>query len=414
MSPKALEGIKVVELGDYISAPFCARLLADLGAEVIKIEPPYGSDSSRRNGPFPFVQEDGQEDGDGPNAEASGLFLFLNTGKMGITLDVTTPTGRDMLLQLLEEADILVENHSPGHIEQLKLDYPSLKERFPRLIVTSISPFGQTGPYKDYAGYDLNVQAAGGISIGIGMPDREPLAIPLSQADYMAGLAGAASTLIALLARDVTGRGQLVDVSESQVLAVLISFVYFLPNFIYRGVAGTRKGKRGGEAYFPNTIMPCKDGFVCLYPLQIHQYLRLLKLMGDPDWQENPRYRNRRANGRRVPQRGRGPYRSLVPGAHQGGDFQLCMEAKVPCVPVRTIEEVANDPHLRERGFFTDVNHPIAGLLSHPGSPLRLSQTPGEIGGPAPLLGQHNVDILCGRLGISREELQRLRMAGIL
>jgi crotonobetainyl-CoA:carnitine CoA-transferase CaiB-like acyl-CoA transferase len=414
MSPKALEGIKVVELGDYISAPFCARLLADLGAEVIKIEPPYGSDSSRRNGPFPFVQEDGQEDGDGPNAEASGLFLFLNTGKMGITLDVTTPTGRDMLLQLLEEADILVENHSPGHIEQLKLDYPSLKERFPRLIVTSISPFGQTGPYKDYAGYDLNVQAAGGISIGIGMPDREPLAIPLSQADYMAGLAGAASTLIALLARDVTGRGQLVDVSESQVLAVLISFVYFLPNFIYRGVAVTRKGKRGGEAYFPNTIMPCKDGFVCLYPLQIHQYLRLLKLMGDPDWQENPRYRNRRAMAEEYPDEAEALIAPWFMERTKEEIFKLCLEHKVPCGPVRTIEEIAGDPHLEEREYFVNVEHPVAGVLAHPGSPFRLSRTPGEVGGPAPLLGQHNASVYCGRLALSQEDLARLRMAGIV
>ena len=230
-------------MGDYISAPFCARALSDLGAEVIKIEPP-GGDFSRLNGPFP----DGP-----PNPEASGLYLFLNTGKQGITLDIDTSTGQEMFLRLLEDADVLVESTREGRLEALGLDYGSLKDRFPQLVYTSVTPFGRTGPYKDYAGHDLNVQAAGGISIGIGMPDRSPLAIPYSQSDYMAGLAGVAATLIAILARDVTGKGQLVDVSGSQVLAALISFVYFLPNFIYRGVAGTRKGKRGGEAYFPNT-----------------------------------------------------------------------------------------------------------------------------------------------------------------
>lgn len=402
---KALQGLKVVELGDYISAPFCARLLADLGAEVVKIEPPNRGDSSRRNGPFP----DGKS-----NAEASGLFLLLNTGKLGVSLDIQSSTGREMLFRLIDDADVLVENLSPSAKEKLTLDYPSIKDRFPRLIVTYISPFGQTGPYKNYSGYDLNVQAAGGISIGIGAPDKEPLAIPLSQSEYMAGLAAAGSTLMAVLARDSTGRGQLVDVSSSQVLAVLISFVYFLPNFIYRGVAGTRKGRRGGEAYFPNTIMPCKDGFVCLYPLQMEQYLRFMKLIGDPDWQENPRYRNRRAMAEEYPEEAEALIAPWFMARTKEQIFKLCMEHKVPCAPVRTTDEVVEDSHLRERGFFANVEHPLAGMLTHPGSPFRLSRTPGEIGGPAPSLGQHNEEVYCDQLGLSRDDLTRLRMAGVV
>ena len=402
---KALQGIKVVELGDYISAPFCARLLADLGAELIKIEPPLRGDSSRRNGPFP--------DG-GPSPEASGLFLFLNTGKSGITLDVSKATGRELFFRLLGDADVLVENVPPPLKNRLALDYSSIKDQFPRLVVTSISPFGQTGPYNGYSAYDLNVQGAGGISIGIGMPEREPLGIPLSGADYMAGLAGAAATLIALLARESTGRGQLLDVAGSQVLAVLISFVYFLPNFIYRGVAGTRKGRRGGEAYFPNTIMPCKDGFVCLYPLQMHQYLRFLDLIGNPEWQEDSRYRDRRAMAEEYPDEAEALIAPWFLERTKEEIFRICMEHKVPCAPVRTIEEVAHDPHLRSRDFFTEVDHPVAGKLPYPGSPFRLSSTPGRVGSPAPLLGQHNVDVYCDRLGLARQELVRLRMAGII
>ena len=402
---KALQGIRVIELGDCVSAPFCARLLVDLGAEVVKVEQPPGGDSSRRNGPFP---------GDEPGDEASGLFLFLNTGKLGITLDVSTPTGREMFLRLLEDADVLVENLPPALVRKLELDYPSIKERFPRLVVTSISPFGQTGPYAHHAAYDLNVQAAGGISVGVGMPDREPLAIPFSQADFMAGLSGAAATLIALLARDATGRGQLVDVAGAQALAVLISFVYFLPNFIYRGVAGTRKGRRGGEAYFPNTIMRCKDGFVCLYPLQLEQYLRFMELIGNPGWQEDPRYRNRRAMAEEYPDEAEALIAPWFMERTKEEIFKLCLEHKVPCGPVRTIEEIARDPHLEERGYFVNVEHPVAGVLAHPGSPFRLSVTPGEVGGPAPLLGQHNADVYCGRLGLSQEDLARLRMAGIV
>ena len=402
---KALEGVKVVELGDYISAPFCAKLLADLGAEVIKIEPPGSGDSSRRNGPFPD---------DEPNSEASGLFLFLNTNKMAVTLDIKTPTGLGMLRGMLGEADVFVENAHPPLMEKLKLDYPSLKEQFPRLVVTSITPFGQTGPYREYRSYDLNIQAAGGVSIGIGMPDREPLAIPLSQADYMAGLSGAAATLMALLAREGTGRGQLVDVAGSQVLAVLISFVYFLPNFIYRGIAGTRKGRRGGEAYFPNTIMPCKDGFVCLYPLQMEQYLRFLELIGNPEWQNEPRYRSRRAMASEYPEEAEALIAPWFLERTKEEIFKLCQEHKVPCAPVRTIEEVVDDPHLQDREYFVDIDHPAAGILAYPGSPFRLSRTPGKVQAPAPLLGQHNEEVYCGQLGLSREELTRLRMAEII
>ena len=405
MGIKALQGISVIELGDYVSAPFCARLLADLGAGVIKVEPPVAGDSSRRNGPFPR---------EGLSSDASGLFLFLNTGKLGITLDITTATGREMFFRLLEDADVLVENVPPAHLEGLGLDYASVQERFPRLVVTSITPFGQTGPYRYRAGYDLGVQAAGGISIGVGTPDREPLAIPYSQGDYLAGLAGAASTLIALLAREGTGRGQLVDVAGSQVLATLISLVYFLPNYIYRGVAGTRKGRRGGEAYFPNTIMPCKDGFVCLYPLRLEQYLRFLELIGNPEWQENPRYRDRRAMAEEYPEEAEALIAPWLKERTKEEIFELCMEHRVPCAPVRTVDEVAGDPHLKERGYFVDVSHPSAGVLAYPGSPFRLSRTPGQIGGPAPLLGQHNADIYCGRLGLPRKELATLRMAGVI
>ena len=402
---KTLQGIKVIELGDYISAPFCARLLGDLGAEVIKIEPPGAGDSSRRNGPFPA---------DVPDPEASGLHLYVNTGKLGITLDIQTATGRDIFLRLLEAADVLVEGTPSGVLEELGLDYPSIKERYPSLLYTSFTPYGRTGPYKDYAGHDLNVQAAGGISVGIGMPDRAPLSIPFSQSDYMGGLAAAAATIIALMARDLSGKGQWVDVSGSQVLAALISFVYFLPSFIYQGVAGTRRGRRGGEAYFPNTIMECKDGFVCLYPLRLEQYFRFLELIGNPDWQSDPRYRNRRDMAEEYPDESEALIAPWFKERTKDEIFKLCMDAKVPLAPIRTIEEVVNDPHLNWRAYFVDIEHPVAGTQKYPGSPFRLSRTPGEIGGPAPTLGQHNEEVYCGRLGITVEELSQMGMAGII
>ena len=404
MSTGSLSGLKVVELGDYISAPFAARALGDLGAEVVKVESPRG-DSSRKQGPFPM---------DVPNPEASGLYLFLNTGKLGVTLDIDTSTGRELFLRLLEDADILVESTAPGKLESLGLDYASLQDRFPRLIYTSVTPYGRTGPMKEYAGQDINIQAAGGISIGIGWPDRHPLAIPYSQSDYMGGLAAVLATLIALSSRDVSGKGQWVDVGSVQALGSLISFVYFLPNFIYRGVAGTRKGRRGGEAYFPNTIMECKDGFVCLYPLRIEQYFNFLKLIGDPEWQQEERYRNRRAMAEEYPDESEALIAPWFKERTKQEIFELCMEAKVPCAPVRTIEDVAQDEHLNDRGYFVDVEHPVLGPVIFPGAPFRMDQTPWDAGDPAPTIGQHNAEALGERLNFSAEKLAEMRSQGIV
>ena len=404
-SKKALQGLKVLELGDYVSAPFCAKLLAELGAEVIKVEPPDCGDSSRRNGPFPD---------DVPDPEASGLYLFLNTNKRSLTLDVGSPTGTDIFRRLLGESDVLVENLPSGRSQELRLDYPSLRESFPRLIVTSISHLGETVSNGAIPACDLNVQAAGGVSIGVGMPDREPLALPLSQGDFMTGLAATASTLMAVLAREVTGRGQLVAVEGVAVLAGLISLLYFLPTFIYRGVAGKRKGKRGGEAYFPNTLMLCKDGYVCLYPLQMDQYLRFLEMIGNPEWQNEPRYRSRRAMAEEYPDEAEALVAPWFLERTKEEIFKLCMEHKVPCAPVRTIEDVVRDSHLQERGYFVEMDHPVAGRQVYPGSAFRLRRTPGGVDSPAPLLGQHNIDVYCGRLGLSQYEVGRLRMAGII
>jgi crotonobetainyl-CoA:carnitine CoA-transferase CaiB-like acyl-CoA transferase len=160
--------------------------------------------------------------------------------------------------------------------------------------------------------------------------------------------------------------------------------------------------------------MPCKDGFVCLYPLQMEQYLRFLKLIGDPAWQQDPRYRSRRAMAEEYPDEAEALIAPWFLERTKQQIFDLCLEHKVPCAPVRTIQEVVEDPHLAAREFFVNIAHPIAGSLAHPGSPFRLSETPGEIGGPAPLLGQHNEAVYCGELGLSRDALSRLAMAGII
>ena len=394
----------MVEWGDFVSAPFCGKVLAELGAEVIKVETPVSGDDSRRHGPFPNQL---------PHPERSGLFLFANINKRGITLAPETATGREILGRLLESTDILLENQPPAVTRSLGMDYKTLQSQYPRLVVTSITPYGQSGPYRDYRGYDLTVNAAGGFSFGTGHPHREPLTTPLYQASYLAGVGAAFASLVALLGRDLTGRGQLVDVAEAQVISVLLSG-YHLPTYIYRGVAGWRFGNRMRLGLFPNCVLPCKDGYICIDAPQLEQYRRFLSLMQDQDWTENPRYRDRRAMSEEYPEEAEALIAPWFMQRTKEEILQICRDNRIPCVPVHTFDEVMADPQLNSRGYFQDLHHSEAGALRYPGPPYRLSETPCRVIRPAPTLGQHNVEILCGELGLDSFELPDLARVGVI
>ena len=341
------------------------------------------------------------------------MFLFLNANKRGVTLDLEVTTGRNILVKLLKSADIFVENQPSSVTRSLGLDYDSLKEINPQLVVTSITPFGQTGPYRDYKGYDLTVNAAGGISFGNGYPHREPLTTPAYQASYIVGLTAALASAIALMGRDLTGRGQLVDVSESQVVTVILNG-YHLPTYIYRGVAGWRAGNRMSVGRFPNCVLPCKDGYICIDCPQLDQYQRFLALIGDPDWTQDPRYRDRRAMSEQYPEEAEALITPWFMDHTKDEIMELCMENRIPCVPVRTVDEVVENPHLRERQFFQELDHPRAGALKYAGAPYRFSQTPWRLLRPAPMLGQHNQEVLGDELGYSQEDLVQLSRVGII
>ena len=400
----ALNGVRVVEWGDFISAPFCGKVLAELGADVIKVEPPSLGDSSRRSGPFPDNL---------PDPERSGLFLVNNINKRSVSLDLETFTGRELFGSLLESADVFLENQPPELPGNLGLDYEGLKWRFPRLIVTSISPYGRSGPYSGFKGGDLTNNALGGLSFGTGHPDREPLTTPLHQLSYLAAVGAGFATVVAVLARDTTGRGQLVDVSEAQVGAVLLSG-YHLPTYIYRGVAGWRSGNRMRLGLFPNCVLPCKDGYVCIDAPQLEQYRRFLGLLGDQAWTEVPRYRNRRAMSDEYPEEAEA---LIIPWFMQHTKdeiLKICMEHRVPCVPVRTIDEVLEDSQLNSRDFFQELRHPEAEVFRYPGAPYRMEGTPCRYVRPAPTLGQHNEEVLCGELGVEPGRLAGMFRAGVL
>ncbi|HZA21830.1 MAG TPA: CoA transferase, partial [Dehalococcoidia bacterium] len=359
---------------------------------------------SRYLGPFP---------GNTPHLERSGLFLFVNLNKRGITLDPQTAAGRQLLGRLLESADILLENQPLDPVRAARLDYETLKGQYPQLIVTSVSPYGRSGPYQDYKGYDLTANAMSGLSFGTGHPHREPLTTPLHQASYLAGVGAAFASIVALLGRDLTGQGQLVDVAEAQVIGTLLTG-YHLPTYIYRGVAGWRSGNRMRLGLFPNCVLPCKDGYICIDAPQLEQYQQFLSLLGDQDWMQDPRYRDRRAMSDQYPEEAEALIAPWFMQRTKEEILQLCLENRIPCVPVKTFDEVLDDPQLNARGYFQGVQHPEAGSYRYPGPPYRLSASPCQIVRPAPTLGQHNEEIFCGELGYSREELAELARRGII
>ena len=403
MSEQALSGLKIVEYGSFVSAPYCTKLMADLGAEVIKVEEPGSGDESRRYGPFL---------NDEPDPEKSGLFLYLNTNKMGITLNAKTKTGQKILKRLLEEADVFVENNPPKHMAELGLDYPILKKVNPRLIVTSITSYGQTGPYKDYKGHALNTAGLGGQTMRTGEPQREPLAPPLSQSHYQSGAMGAVGTMSAIFARRSMGEGQHVDISEAEVWAT-IHFGHGVHLGVFEGRKSMRSGHRTISVY-PWCILSCKDGYMCLIAIQGFQWKRFLEAMGTPEWMADPRFRDRISVALEYADEMDAMVEALIIDKTKDELFEICRRDQITFAPVRSVAEVAQDPHFKERGYFVEKNRAKTGVLKYPGAPYKLSQTPWQLQRPAPLLGEHNEEIYCGRLGYAREELARLRKGGII
>jgi len=400
VTQRALEGISVLELGEGISASYCGKMLAAFGAEVIKVEEPGSGDPARRSGPFPKGQ---------PHPEKSGAFLYLNTAKKGITLNLKTTTGLGLFRELVKTAEVLLEDFPPGAMVRLGLDFATVQNLNPRLVVTSITGFGQSGPYRDYRMESIVGYALTGHQYINGEPDREPLQGPGPQPEYQGGLHAFFGTLAALYVREETGRGQQVDVSIMECLVGQHQFTII--RYTYGGEVKTRTGNRY-ESTYPVTIYPCKDGHVALSASSPAQQELLYALVGKPEIAEDPRFispLDRIANAEAYDA-------LLMPWFKERTReelFHTCEQWRVPCTPVTHPGELLEDPHFRERRFFVEVEHPEAGTLPYPGAPFRMSENAWQTG-RAPLLGEHNEEVFCGRLGYSREELCRLRQGGMI
>lgn len=399
----ALTDVTVVDLTHYIAGPFCTKLLADYGADVIKVERPNEGDGARRMGPFA---------GDQPHIEKSGLFLHLNTNKKGVTLNLKTRRGIDILKELVRDADILVESFAPRVMPALGLDYETLAAVNPRLVMTSISNFGQTGPYRDFKATELVLSAMGPHMYVEGEPDREPLKYPGYKAQYLAGTNAAGATLGALFGSRATGWGQQVDVSIMESLCSPPEGAAALMSYEFCGRDMDRPGARRAGGY-PWGVYPCKDGFVFVWGMVPLFWPRTVRWLGMPELLTDERFAT--GETRRYH---RGEFEAIMlPWLAERTVEEVVRSAqaqRLPTAPVYTIDEVLKDPHFAARGFFVEVDHAVAGRATYAGLPFRLPATPSAAQRAAPLLGQHNREVYAERLGYSEAQLEMLQDEGVI
>jgi CoA:oxalate CoA-transferase len=400
MPDQALGGIKVLDLGHHIAGPYCTKLLADFGAQVIKVERPDGGDPARRAGPFP---------NDELNLEESGLFFYLNNNKRGITLNLKTDTGIKIFQELVKKVDILVENFSPRVMPGLGLSYDSLKIINPGLVMTSISNFGQSGPYRDYKATDIVLQALGGYMWGRGEPTREPVrgTGQLEISELVGGVYAASGTMAAFTHKIQTGIGQQVDISLMEAVVCVQAYPMSSSTFP-RNLPWPQK-----RMTFVPSVEECKDGYVGVNVLTGPHWVSLCAMMGMDDWAEHPDYRiliERLKRPKDVHDR-------MHPWLMARTKEEILQEGqtwRIPFSPVYSSEDIMRSPQYQARDSLAEIEHPALGGVTQPGAPFRMSETPWQVKSPAPLLGQDNEELYGELLGYSKEDLVKFRQAGVI
>ena len=404
MEQTALDGVKVLEFCSRIGGAYCTKLMADMGAEVIKIEPPARGDDARRRGPF---------QGDTPHPEKSGHFLFLNSNKLGVTLDPRSPAGARLFKSLVEDIDILVVDTPPGMMEGLGLGFDSLKKLNPGLIMTAITAFGMTGPYKDYKAAHLNIShvSGQGYMLPIPSPDmsRPPVMPGGSKGGYDIGITALVAVLAAYYWKGVSGKGQFLDISRQEALMAMQRIEATGFRNAGRNIdrsAKTHSRRIGG-------MMACKDGYITVIVPQESQWKSLAEMMGNPEWSQEPDCQdpNKRLDqADEINQR----LADFIKNYTRREIVKLGQSFSVPFSPVNTAQDIVESEQFNAVGFFKSITHPVMGEVKFPSAPYRFSKTPWSIRRAAPLLGEHNEMIFCDRLGVSREELIRLRQSDII
>jgi crotonobetainyl-CoA:carnitine CoA-transferase CaiB-like acyl-CoA transferase len=382
---QVLTGLRILDLSRWIAGEFATRTLADFGADVVKIEKPNEGSLTRRRGPFP---------GDVPDPEASALFLHLNTNKRSVALDLHDPEGRSALLRLVEDADALVESFRPGHLERLGLGPAVLQTANPRLVITRITAFGQTGPYRDREATGLVLQAAGGPMSATGSADGAPLRKPGHLEQYTIGRSAAQATMAGLIQARRTATGSVIDVSgQEALLASADRRSAYLLTAAYSGVnapRGVRSAHRGGATF--TGPYRTSDGFVMVYVTNAAFWNRFVELVGAEDEAFRAQYLDRTMLGDERP--AFDDYvRRWFSSRLKVAVMEAAEAARIPITAFLTVGEVRNHPHFRERGLFVTVPHPHAGPLEHVGAPWRMAGG-FQLRRPAPLLGEHTSELL--------------------
>ena len=404
----ALSHIRVLDLSRILAGPWAGQILADLGADVIKVERPGVGDDTRSWGP-PYLK-----DADGEDTDVASYFLCANRNKRSITVDMTQPEGQRLLRELAKECDVVLENFKKDGLVRYGLDYTSLKAVNPRLVYCSITGFGQDGPYAARAGYDFLIQGLGGLMSITGRPDSEtgggPMKVGVALTDILTGLYAANAVQAALAWRERSGQGQYID------LALLDVQIACLANQAMNYLTSGRSPQRLGNAH-PNIVpyqdFPTEDGYMIVTVGNDAQFVRFCEAAGRPELAADPRYATNKA---RVGNRD-----TLIPLLNRltiqrtTADWITTLEkVGVPCGPINTIADVFDDEQVRHRGLKVEMHHPSIGPIPQVASPFRMSETPVEYHSPPPLLGEHTDQVLASLLKLDPTEIARLRQDGIV
>ncbi len=392
-----LDGVKVLDLSEDIAGSFCARLLADYGADVLKLEPPGGA-ALRRMGPF-F--------GDDPHPERSLFFLVMNLNKKGATLNLETTTGRSLFKDLAQQVDVVIETFRPGYLDSIGLGYSELEQLNPGLVLTSITPFGQTGPYSQYQGEEIINYAMGMIMSISGVQGREPLKHGGFQAQYEGGLNGAAATSMALFMQDNTGQGQHIDVSITECVASTM----MATQTMYPFMGGTQARRRSSGSMFGQP-MPCADGWIIVQPGGGASWEDIAEFFEAPEMLET-----RFADQAQRSQHGEELDHIVLDAIKDQNKWDLfpkAAQARMLFGLIQTPSELAKCPQLEARDFYREVEHPVIGKIKVPAVLFNLSLTPYSVAVAAPTLGQHNQEIYVDGLGHTQQQFTRLRQLNVI
>ncbi|WP_368411866.1 CaiB/BaiF CoA transferase family protein [Haladaptatus halobius] len=395
MNRKALDDIEVIDLGQIYNGPYCSLLLSYLGADVTKVEPPHGEPLRAR-----------VDNGEPPE------LVMLNSNKKGITLNLKAERGKELLKELIEDADVLVENYAVGTMDRLGLGYETLNEINPELIYAHGSGFGEDGPYRQYPAMDLTIQAIGGVMDVTGFSDGPPVKAGVAVGDFMGGIHLAAGVLGALYQRERTGEGQFVEVSmHDAVYPTLMSPM--AAHFNGDDVPPRTGNRHSGLAQSPYNVYETADGYIAIFGVTDDHWHSLLDVIGRSDLKDDPRFQSNVKRSKHADEVDR-IVENWTRRYERDEIEEILLEAGVPCGPVKEISEVVEDPHLKDRKMINDIEHPSYGNISVPGLPIRLEDSDIPDIEPSPEKGRDNREVYRNRLGLSAEEVDELETHDVI